>query len=356
MIVIDCIGTGRARGRAHGEAARDLVREALARWREATLGVSASDVDLTDYVARFLAGTSLVQRMESVVPDLMEEIRGIAEGAGAPFETVAAYNLMDEQWWYDLDNPPRAEPGCSVLSAACRDGGRLLAQNMDLPSFMNGSQVVLRITAPEAPEALVLSSAGMIGLTGTSRAGFGICVNTLLMLNHDKAGLPVAAVFRGALAQRSAEEAVRFLRSVPHASGQHYAVADKDGVTGLECSASGSVVSSAPGAASLTHTNHPVASADIAKDSLAILEARGRVADSMRRLGFLDGRVAPVMTAAAAKHVLADRTTPICILPTSERPGFTFGSVVYELSEAPQALFCFGGPDEGAWHEVPWSA
>lgn len=355
MIVIDCIGTGRARGRAHGEAARQLVREALARWREATLSASASDADLTDYVARFLAGTGLMQRMESVVPDLMEEIRGIAEGAGVPFETVAAYNLMDEQWWYDLDNPPRAEPGCSVLSAACRDGRRLLAQNMDLPSFMNGSQVVLRITAPEAPEALVLSSAGMIGLTGVSRAGFGICVNTLLMLNHDKAGLAVAAVFRGALAQRSAEEAIRFLRSVPHASGQHYAVADKDGVTGLECSAQGATVSAEHGAPSLIHTNHPLASADIESDSLAILETRGRVADSKRRLGFLDNRIAPVMTAEEAQRVLADRTTPICILPTQERPGSTFGSVVFTLSGTPQALFCLGAPDTGAWHEIPWT-
>ncbi|HTN97301.1 MAG TPA: C45 family peptidase, partial [Nordella sp.] len=201
----------------------------------------------------------------------------------------------------------------------------------------------------------VLSSAGMIGLTGVSRAGFGICVNTLLMLNHDKAGLPVAAVFRGALAQDSAEEAVRFLRSVPHASGQHYAVADKHGVVGLECSAQGATVSAAPDALSLIHTNHPLASADIEPASLAILEARGRVADSKRRLGFLDSRIAPIMTVEETKRMLADRTTPICILPTPERPGSTFGSVVFTLSGTPQALFCLGAPDTEAWHEIPWT-
>lgn len=354
MIVIDCSGTGRERGRAHGEAARDLIRQALACWRDATLGEGADDAALKDYVERFLASTALIQRIGSEVPDLMEEIRGIAEGAGVSFETIAAYNLMDEQWWYDLENPPRAEPGCSVLSAARAGGGRLLAQNMDLPSFMNGSQVVLRIRRQGAEE-LVLSSAGLIGLTGVSRAGFGICVNTLLMLNHDKAGLPVAAVFRGALAQPTAEDAVRFLRSVPHASGQHYAVADKEGVVGLECSAAGAAVSSAQGNASLTHTNHPLASADIAADSLAILEARGRVADSQRRLGYLDSRIAPVMSIDDTKRVLADRTTPICILPTSERPGSTFGSVLFALSESPQALFCLGTPDTGDWQELSWS-
>jgi len=355
MIVIDCRGTGRERGRAHGESARYLVQAALARWHEATLGERARAAALKDYVAGFLAGTELIQRIESQVPDLMEEIRGIAEGADVPFDIIAAYNLMDEQWWYDLENPPRVEPGCSVLSTAQRNEGRLLAQNMDLPSFMDGSQIVLRIRPADAPEALVLSSAGLIGLTGVSHAGFGICVNTLLMLNHNKAGLPVAAVFRGALAQASAEEAVRFLRSVPHASGQHYAVADKDGVTGLECSARGSAVSAARGAAAaLAHTNHPLTSTDIAPASLAILEAHGRVDESRRRLGFVDGRMAPAMSAEEAKHILSDRTTPICILPTQERPGSTFGSVVFSLSETTKAQFCLGAPDTGAWHEVHW--
>jgi hypothetical protein len=91
----------------------------------------------------------------------MEEMHGIAEAAGLPRELVAAYNLMDEQWWYDLGRQ-QAEPGCSLV-ALHDNGSTVLAQNMDLPSFMDGSQIVLRLSPPDGPRMLLLSSAGLIG-------------------------------------------------------------------------------------------------------------------------------------------------------------------------------------------------
>lgn len=356
MTIIDCAGKGRERGLAHGEGARDLVRAALARWREATLGQRNSDAAMMEYASRFLSSTGLMAALETALPDLVEEIRGIADGAGLPYELVAAYNLMDEQWWYDLESPPMAEPGCSLVAVVGTSGSgeTLLAQNMDLPAFMDGSQVVLRIRAPGQPEALVLSSAGLIGLAGVSRAGVGVCVNTLLMLRHNGQGVPVAAVFRGALAQATAEKAVSFLTGVSHASGQHYAVADRHGVTGLECSAEGCSVSSPRGRATLTHTNHPLASRDIEPSALSILEQRGRVADSRRRLAFLDEHIGSLGRPADVKHLLADRTTPICMTPTARRPSQTFGSVIFELSDMTRATICVGSPAEAPWHDVSW--
>src|SRR3712207_3437122 len=70
---------------------------------------------------------------------------------------------------------------------------------------------------PDGPSLLVLSSAGLIGLTGVNSAGMAICVNTLLMLRPNPDGLPVAAVMRHALAQRSVAEAQAVLETVPHA-------------------------------------------------------------------------------------------------------------------------------------------
>src|SRR5438034_663001 len=78
-------------------------------------------------------------------------------------------------------------------------GGALLAQNMDLPEVMDGGQTILRSTAPDGTRTVVLTAAGMIGLTGCSSAGVGVCVNTLSMLNHSPDGLPVAFVVRGLL-------------------------------------------------------------------------------------------------------------------------------------------------------------
>ena len=50
MTVIDCAGDGRARGRAHGEAARDAVSAAIGHWSEGTAAASRRPTPLTDLV------------------------------------------------------------------------------------------------------------------------------------------------------------------------------------------------------------------------------------------------------------------------------------------------------------------
>lgn len=354
MTIIDCFGDGRQRGLAHGESARHLIHDVIGRWEEATLASQPRGTSMRDYAAGFVGGTGLMAAMEKTTPDLAAEVRGIAEGAALPYEIIAAYNLMDEQWWYDLGSP-QAEPGCSLV--ALSDGRRtVLAQNMDLPAFMDESQVILRLGGPGKPEMLVLSSAGLIGLTGVSRAGFGICVNTLLMLRHNDAGLPVAAVFRHALEQESAAKAVAVLQSLDHASGQHYAMGDRHGVTGVECSASGCSVSSPHGQPILTHTNHPLTSEDIDQASLAILNERGRVEFSRTRLAFLDSRVGELANPDDVIALLSDPATPICVNVEPTRPSFTFGSVVFQMAGETDAYFNLTHPSKAEWQSVSWSA
>ncbi len=357
MGVIDCIGSGRQRGLAHGESAREQVRLALARWEEATLRGVRSAAGIMDYAQRFLATTGLITRTETVVPDLLDEIRGIADGAGLPYELIAAYNLMDEQWWYELGRRPGPEErGCSLVAISV-SGTTLMAQTMDLPSFMEGSQIILRIKPPADPEALVLSAAGLIGLCGVNSVGVAIGVNTLLMLRHDAAGLPVAALVRAALGQRSRAAAATSLSGAPHASGQHYAVADRSGVVSLECSARGCDVGGTDERSSLTHTNHPLASDDLDERALARLEHTGRVPDSRARLAFLDARLGESTARGDLMRMLADRSTPICIggVGAARSSMRTFAAVLFELSTSTQARFCLGRPGEAPWEQITFS-
>lgn len=354
MTVLDCSGYGRDRGRAHGEQARPLVAETIGRWAAATLGPDADGARTLAYAREFVAGTGLMGTVDRLLPDLGEEIRGIAEGSGLPFEVIAAYNLMDEQWWYDAERRAPSPAGCSVLSRTGRER-TLLAQNMDLPTFMAGSQVVLRVDAPGEPEALVLSSAGMVGLTGVNAHGVGVCVNTLLMLRHDCAGLPVAAVVRAALRSSTAADAVATLTSVPHASGQHYAVADRNGVTGLECSAAGCGVVPRPEPTALLHTNHPLVSGDLSAPSWVALEEGGRIDDSRKRLSFLEERAGGTSTPEDVLTLLSEPGTPICVGSFPGQPGETFGSVAYSLGGETTATFCLGRPDRTPWAAVPFS-
>ena len=355
MTTIACFGTGLQRGLAHGEGARAKVRAALARWEEATLGGLPNAPSMQDYAAGFLASTGLWDTAQRLTPDLADEVRGIAQGAGLPEAVVAAYNLMDEQWWYDFDASdaaPKAEPGCSLM-ALQGAGHTVIAQNMDLPEFMDGSQVILHLGGPNLPETLLLSAAGLIGLTGMNRDGVAICVNTLLMLRHQPRALPVAFMLRRALAERSAQGALGVLRALPHASGQHYAVADRAGVTGLECSALGASVSF-QGQGRLLHTNHPLSSTDTDSRAMEMLTARGRVADSTKRLAHM--AALNLQGAEGVKAMLTDPATPLCMVADSASRSQTFGSVLFQLGDTPQGQIRLGLPHRDAWQTLAFTA
>ena len=338
---IDCVGTGRERGRAHGEHLRERIGEAIERWRGDAARRSGQSA--ADYAAGFLADTDFLPAIQRHTPDLLEEVRGIAEGAEVPFEAVLVRNLMDEEWWYALRRGHMA--ACSTIAVAGDDGRpSLLAQNMDLPAAMDSEQTMLRIAPPGAPPQLVLSAAGMIGLTGASASGLGMCVNALTMLGHSAAGLPVAFVMRGALVQPDLEAAAAFLRAVPHASGQHYALASPDRVVGYECSAAGAVRSAA--GPRLWHTNHPLRSTDL-DDRVPPDPAAAGHSGTRGRL--LERELPRVRSLEDCQRLLADRSAPLCVTGPN---WITFGSIAIEVTAAGARISHTTGPPD----RTPWSA
>jgi isopenicillin-N N-acyltransferase like protein len=300
-------------------------------------------IPAAEHVAGLLRATRFLPAIEAHTPELLDEVRGIAEGAGVTFERILAYNLMDEEWWYSQDRGHRH--ACSLVAVGGRDGrGTLLAQNMDLPEVMDGGQTILRSTAPDGSRTVVLTAAGMIGLTGCNSDGLGVCVNTLSMLHHFGEGLPVAFVLRGLLERRSLAGAETFLHTVPHASGQHYAVGCGDDVAGFECSAGG-VAASDGGTTRFWHTNHPLASRDV---DPADDEPEG-TADSRRRLARLAETAPAVESAADCEELLGDKRAPLCVAPEDEHHWLTFGSITMELDSPPAVRIAPGPPDRTPW-------
>ena len=86
-------------------------------------------------------------------------------------------------------------------------GTPVLAQTMDIPDLHDGTQIVLRVRAGDAPETQVLAYAGMLGLTGANAAGVGVVVNNLEVLRSAPDGLPVVFVTRGILARERQADA-----------------------------------------------------------------------------------------------------------------------------------------------------
>jgi isopenicillin-N N-acyltransferase-like protein len=352
--VLPLSGSPRERGRIHGEVLRPLIHEGVQRWRE-FLGRS-SDMDVDSYLDLFVESTDFVPALDRWAPGILEEARGIAEGAGLSWRDVYAYQLPDEEWLFRgaMIRARKAESEhCSAL--AVFDPGRqspLLAQNMDLPAFYDGTQVLLAMQNEAGEtEALIFTAAGLLATTGINRHGVGVCCNTVAQLAFRSTGLPVLGVVRQVLTQRTLSDAVTFVRSVSHASGQNYTIGGPDGAVALECSAT-QVTEFRPMATRVFHTNHPLANDDLndaARQADRDREAQGLsvLSNSELRFRAVEKALADPgeeITVDAVASVLSDTDVPVCVVRSPEGTGITFGSLIMELSVPPVLRLAPGPP------------
>ena len=352
--VLELSGTPRNRGRAHGEALRKPIAELRERWRASLVARFGAHPDT--FIATFLAETRFADAMQRCSPLLLDEIEGIAEGSGSSRDETLAFQFMDEEWWFGAARFGRGRPTvnrCSVIANRPAAGrSAILAQNMDLPAFLDGGQTVLHIIGDREPGATILTICGMIALCGANDLGLGVAVNTLWQLPTATDGLPVACVVRSLLAKRNLKEASNWICETRHASGQHYMLGDQDGFASFE--ASGESVArlnwdeSAP---CFVHTNHPLADRQEGAQPLPGEEnSRGRYQALCEQAA---GKPLSVLQVQSA---LADRSGPH---PISVRPkagvtasAMTFASIIMELKRPPAILVAAGPPCSNAYIAV----
>ena len=343
---IDCAGSPREIGRAHGQAASRAIDLGFRNWGEAIQ--QRHGVDPDDYIKAFFGRTDYLPAIRAYTPELLEEIEGIAEGSEQPRERILAMNLLDEEWEYSKRG--RNAPGCTV--AAVVDATArvpVLGQTMDIPSLHDGTQLALRIRPADRPAVIVYSFAGMIGLMGCNEAGVGVVVNNLEVLPSTTDGLPVAFVMRGILARRTLAAAANFVRDAQHATGQHYAIGAPDGLQAFE--AWGGGVQEVPvRGTSYVHANHPLAAGNVRLDT-AKTYAGSR---TLERQAAVEQHVAEATDQAGLEHLLMDTTAPV-----SREIGdgyMTFGAISMALSAPPVVRIAPGPPHRTEWAEVGWQA
>jgi isopenicillin-N N-acyltransferase-like protein len=254
--VIDLQGTPHQRGRSHGERARARIERSLASYQKlfAFVGLDWAEAQrrgapYRDVVGAFDAG-------------LLEEMEGIAQGAGRPFAEILALNVRTEIL------PPSfltgADPGeCTAISvkpAASATGETLLAQNWDWVGSQREALVLLRVAeASDAPACLTLTEAGMLAKIGLNAQGFGVCLNILRSTFDDgRPGVPVHVLLRALLKRSSVRDAVAFASDLQFGGSSNVLCADLGGeAAALEVSPRGlRVVRAKDGSDTLCHTNH----------------------------------------------------------------------------------------------------
>ena len=349
-------GSPRQRGQTHGESLKPLIHEHIDRWKHNIQTDLGMDPDV--YLTQFIEETNFLPAIRRWTPDLLEEVEGIAEGAGLDFDTVFARQLSDEEPWFRLEKKLERSWGapeqCTAVGVDSQgEMPAIVAQNMDTPSYYDGYQVLLHIKHPNSDlEAFVFTIAGKISLAGMNNAPFGICCNTVLQLDYAKDGLPEDFIVRGALAQPSFEESLAFLRQVKHASGQNYVIGGPERVLSLECSANTIVeFTPYPGANRVYHTNHPIVNDDqeIHRQRLAAMTSAQREALETAYTGYKRfqtmerhlGDPEELITIDKIKTALSSHDGPVCI---DDPKKITLGCLIMELSSNPTLQLASGPP------------
>ena len=342
--IVDLIGGAGARGRSLGVARRERIHSSLSSWLSS---LSAAGIDdPAAYIEQMLGATDFQKAVEQHAPDMLEEVRGIASGAGLPFDLLFAAQLMDEEWAYRtrIGAAPVASEKCSCVAVKAADGSVVIGQNMDLGSHTEGHQVLLRIPSSGArPGALIFSIASMVALFGLNSRGIGVCVNSLPQLPAAPRGLPVAFTIRKVLQAESLREAVEIVQTMPHATGQHYLLADASAIRSFEASPGGVFEYVSPYAGRVFHTNHPLAKP---------LESLGRSINSATRLECLVNRLAQgEVYLDTVKAALASRDHPdhpVSRTCEAAGPGAPRGMISYTTGSMISALRAEGAAIE-AW-------
>ncbi len=218
--VVRVEGAPRERGRQLGERARERVDRlaAFCFGRTTRRRIGGAEYDVIELAERLLPG------VERFSPDLVEECRGVAGGAGRDVRELLAMQYMVE---YGVLSalPPAA---CStVLSVGRAPAHSLLGWNDDMPLELAHTAVMLRTEPDRGPAVTGLCFAGAIGECGATR---DLCIACNALYGPVVAdGVPYLFIQRRALQQPSLPDALAVIRSARRTCCMAYTVMSRDG-------------------------------------------------------------------------------------------------------------------------------
>jgi isopenicillin-N N-acyltransferase like protein len=254
--LVEISGPPRERGRQYGEQARARVRLGIARYSEQ---LAASGLTFDDIGA-------LAARFEPMIADFdsnyLEEMRGVAEGAGVDYASIALLNARTEilKLARRREGADDEADGCTgvVALAEATAAGRLIhAQNWDWKVECAETAVVLKITGGEGPAILTFTEAGALARSGFNAAGVAITANYLECdRDYRRLGVPLALIRRKALEQSHLALALRAVYVTPKSAANNMIVSQASGFAiDIECAPDESFLVH-PHRGLIVHANH----------------------------------------------------------------------------------------------------
>jgi len=169
--------------------------------------------------------------IEAYRPHFLDEMRGIADGAGVKYEDILALNVRTEIRNAAIArSAPKECTAFVVLPQLTESSHTWIGQNWDWIPHVAETVIVLEVESDNRPNFVTVVEAGLLAKMGMNAAGIGLVTNALNCdLEKGKPGVPYHAILRAILESENFSEAMGAITTHSRASSANYLVAHRDG-------------------------------------------------------------------------------------------------------------------------------
>ncbi|MCS6836217.1 MAG: C45 family peptidase [Anaerolineae bacterium] len=261
--VLKLSGTPYEMGFQHGQA----YHEAIHHFTEERLRLSCEP----HWTGRSLSREAVLElaraclhEHETYCPDLMEELRGMADATGLGLPELLIMNGFTD--FVDLVyNAEQAMPSLPIPQDDCTaflipparsaDGHGLYGQTWDMHHTATPHVILIDGQPHAGPRFLTFTTAGCVGMIGMNEAGICVGINNL-MASDGQIGVMWVFVARKILQQTNLDDALKCITEAKLSGGHNYLLMDREG-RGYNVEAMSTRVQIEPLAEQpLVHTNH----------------------------------------------------------------------------------------------------
>jgi isopenicillin-N N-acyltransferase-like protein len=241
---IEATGAPRELGRQHGEQAR-LKIAGFVGWMCETFKLKQPEL-----ARRARAFTPLFKKH---CPQLMEEVAGLADGAGIEIEAAMACQLRGDLAGHSAEACTTFVLGSDLTA----NGEVLIGQTSDMTDEMRDFAYVLHLHPDYRPEVIVWTFGGMLGYHGLNEHGVAHFANSLGGGPGWQPGLSHYPLKRLILEQQNLGAVQDLMRGYPVCSSGNYVLCDGAGsILDVELTANGPAEITDDGEGFIAHSNH----------------------------------------------------------------------------------------------------
>lgn len=323
--LIEVTGPPRERGRQYGQQAATRIARGIEHYasqlERMTFDRAAIRAAVQDYVPH-------IRRFE---PAYVDEMRGIAEGAGVAFEDIVLLNARTEILKLGARRAAAADApdeeactGVIALPEATESRRVIHAQNWDWKAECVETAVVLSIRRDDGPDLLTFTEAGGLARSGFNAAGIAITANYLECdRDYRTLGVPLALIRRKVLESAHLALAMHAVYATPKSGANNMMISHVGGVAiDFEC-APDETFPVHPDRGLIVHANHWVSPAALAKlKDTGVANTPCTLYRDLRVRGLLTPHIGQITREAVKSALLDDFATPwsVCRPP---RAGLT---------------------------------